>query len=190
MSEKKSSRFQKLSAEEQAVGSRLADIRRFYGYSQAECAKAIHLTRNQLANIESGRVPLRFWTGWRACEFLRLNQYWLAKGNGPKEPFLDLDLKPFSDSLTEESLFRTAVSTTLKTAIFEFEQVHGALLRFYEAQQEEAKLWKKAVEDILSRFVPKIPLSERAQAARDFLSAAETFFRNRERRRRIRKSKD
>lgn len=177
-SESKASRFRKLPQEERAVGSRLADVRRYYGYSQDFCARAIQLSRNQLANIESGRVPLRFWTGWRACNFLKLNQYWLAVGSGPEEPFLDADLKPFRNILTEETLFRDACIGPLRDALFQFEMANSLLTVYSENAAKEEALWRKAIEEIVEEHLPRVPVEERSGLARKFSASAKKFFRD------------
>jgi transcriptional regulator with XRE-family HTH domain len=79
--------------EEKTVSDRLAAVRRFAGSSQEKFAEAIGLSRDQLANIESGRTVLRFLTGWSACRQLGVSQLWLATGEAPSAPFLDVALE-------------------------------------------------------------------------------------------------
>lgn len=74
------------------VGKRLARVRAFRGWRQAQLELLVGLTVQQVANIETGRTPLRFLPGWRLCENLNVNPVWLATGEGRQEPFVDAGL--------------------------------------------------------------------------------------------------
>lgn len=85
------SRFKPLSEFERNIGFRIAYIRRPFGMSQSELASTLQITRNQLSNIESGRVPLNAVIGLRACRLLNLNPAWLLTGHGQERGFPKLD---------------------------------------------------------------------------------------------------
>lgn len=53
---------------ESAIGRRVQQIRESLRYGQAEFASLVGLTRDQLANVESGRTPLRYSVAWRMHE--------------------------------------------------------------------------------------------------------------------------
>lgn len=103
-----SSGFKPLPKEEVDICHRLAQARRYACRSQAEFAKRLGMTRSQLANLESARVPLRFWTAWRFCYLANVNQYWLATGSGYMNPFVAMDLSQYAD-VSEAFLFSEAM---------------------------------------------------------------------------------
>jgi len=72
-----------VSPRETAISQRLRDIRISAGWSQSDLAKALGTTRDQLASIEYGRNPLRYWLADRFCEKLNVCQSWLAIGEPP-----------------------------------------------------------------------------------------------------------
>jgi transcriptional regulator with XRE-family HTH domain len=109
-------RFKTLSGDEQEICERLAARRRYSGESQQAFAGQIGLTRNQLANIESARVALKFWTGWRVCALLDVNPVWLARGTHPDRPFYDLDLREYKLSIAADALFSEVMNGVLARA--------------------------------------------------------------------------
>ena len=54
-----------ITAEDLQIANRLRLFRETIRWSQAELAKAIGLTRNQIANMEAGRTPLRYVIAYR-----------------------------------------------------------------------------------------------------------------------------
>ena len=81
-SELGSSRFKPLPAGEREICRRLAAIRRFEGLEQAGLGQRLGITRNQVANIEAARVPLKADVAVRFCLMLDVNPQWLARGVG------------------------------------------------------------------------------------------------------------
>ncbi len=81
-SELGSSRFKPLPAGEREICRRLAAIRRFEGFEQAGLGLRLGITRNQVANIEAARVPLKADVALRFCLMLNVSPLWLARGVG------------------------------------------------------------------------------------------------------------
>lgn len=69
---------------------RLREFRRSIKWSQALFAKALGLTRDQVASLEYGRTPLRYHLGNKICFVFQINQRWLAVGKVPKDMYLVL----------------------------------------------------------------------------------------------------
>jgi transcriptional regulator with XRE-family HTH domain len=82
--------FAKLPEWERAIGARVRAERVRYRLSQAKLAASIGLTRDQLNNVELGRVALRFRAGWSLCLDLDLNPAWLLLGEGDRYGFVGL----------------------------------------------------------------------------------------------------
>lgn len=78
--------------EHRQISIRLGAIRRFHRRSQDEIAKAAHLTRDQLSNIETGRTDLKFEVGWNLCRELNIDPWYLATGQPPQSPFPDINI--------------------------------------------------------------------------------------------------
>jgi transcriptional regulator with XRE-family HTH domain len=65
---------------ELAICKRLREVRKMELATQERFARALKISRDQLASIEVGRVPVSFRIGWRLCELMHLNPLWLASG--------------------------------------------------------------------------------------------------------------
>jgi DNA-binding transcriptional regulator YiaG len=126
---------------ETAVCSRLATVRRVSKISQTEFAGTIGVTRDQLANVEVFRSPLRFWPGWRACRTLNVSQLWLSSGDGPQKPFLDLNISHFltNEFADDRLLFRLMCATALFFPLIAIEEEihHGSSTRLLHGPELE-----------------------------------------------------
>lgn len=91
----------KLPPAEIAVAERLRAVREQGRFSLAELAVECGFPKSSLANYEYGIAPLPFGIGNRISERLDLNQRWLATGDPPVRPFLDLSA--FSVDLATEA---------------------------------------------------------------------------------------
>jgi DNA-binding XRE family transcriptional regulator len=60
--------------------------------AQEALAERVGISRQQLANIETGRTALRFANGWELCRHLNVNAQWLASGRSPMSPALKAEL--------------------------------------------------------------------------------------------------
>lgn len=102
---------------------RLRFCRRAFSLSQKTLAGRVGLTRDQLAAIEQGRTPLRFWPGWKICRELNINQVWVLTGQGREAPFIDLDLSFIETALSERSTFIEICSTLLQSRLNTFSRM-------------------------------------------------------------------
>jgi len=93
--------------QEMAICRRLGSLRERTGLSQAEMAQMVSTTRDQLASIEYGRNPLRYWLADQVCEKLDVCQQWLATGNDPVRGYVRLPLEIGLDIKSKE-LFSAA----------------------------------------------------------------------------------
>lgn len=64
-------------------------MRRFKGLSQEELAERVNATRNQIANLEAMRVPLKMVLGLYICKALDVNPNWVFRGSGPQSPMIE-----------------------------------------------------------------------------------------------------
>lgn len=71
---------------EKAIGKRLAQMRVFLGYSQADIAKRLTIGRERLSSYESGRSPVTASVGLAFCSTFNVNERWLATGVEPRYP--------------------------------------------------------------------------------------------------------
>jgi DNA-binding transcriptional regulator YiaG len=67
---------------EQNICSRVKQFRELIRWSQPDFAKAIGITRDQLANIEYRRSPVRYPLGVTICQVFDISGQWLAIGEG------------------------------------------------------------------------------------------------------------
>ncbi|MEO5804108.1 MAG: helix-turn-helix transcriptional regulator [Verrucomicrobiota bacterium] len=123
-------KFKQLSRWEIELGERIAAQRRYAGSSQSELAKKLGLTRDQLSSIEIGRVPLRFWTGWKLCHVLNLNPLWLLLGGDlPEQPFTDINLTPHLPQIGESDSFSEVCKRVLYVPIKDALRDAGVIVR-------------------------------------------------------------
>jgi transcriptional regulator with XRE-family HTH domain len=85
------SKFKPLAENERAICDRIAALRRFKGISQKQLASLTGSTRDQVANIECNRVPLKAVLGLKICRVLDANPNWVYYGTGPQFPMLEMD---------------------------------------------------------------------------------------------------
>lgn len=69
---------------ERAICSRVKLFRELIKWSQPAFAKEIGISRDQLANIEYGRCPLRYALGTTICQVFGISGHWLVTGEGEK----------------------------------------------------------------------------------------------------------
>ena len=78
--------------------------------SQGRFAEQIPLKRERLASYEAGIVPLNFNIGWAICRLAGRSQLWLATGESPNIPFLDVDVGVAKPKLTDRTLFLQGIT--------------------------------------------------------------------------------
>jgi transcriptional regulator with XRE-family HTH domain len=164
---------------ESSTCARLALVRRQLHLSQDNLAAAVGITRDQLANIETGRTVLNFEIGWKICRHLNVDPLYLASGTGAVMPFHYIDLEernvPGSDS------FRMVCATQLREEL-EFSRALSRALSgnkqlFAEFQADAlAPAYERAISGIVKAFLAEAPpeirqlaLEHIARALREFL---------------------
>jgi transcriptional regulator with XRE-family HTH domain len=103
--EKPASGFKPLPNSEREICLRFGHARRSASATQAEIAALLKVSKNQIANIESRRVPLKFWLGERFCAQLGISQTWIATGEPPQRSFLHPDVRVYDPRPREDALF-------------------------------------------------------------------------------------
>jgi transcriptional regulator with XRE-family HTH domain len=78
---RKTSRFKALPERERGIGLRLAYLRKLKAVKQSRLAELLGITRDQIANVESGRVPMRAKLGWDICRLFDIDPNWLLTGH-------------------------------------------------------------------------------------------------------------
>ena len=97
-------RTEAVPASEIEIGRRLRDARQTLLISQTTFALKLGIGRERLASYESGRVPLPWTVGDRACRTFRINPLWLAKGDGSQWQHLGYS-GPDPDCVSARALF-------------------------------------------------------------------------------------
>ena len=92
--------FAELPDLEREIGKRVRAARTKFRLSQPRLAPLLGLTRDQLNNIEIGRVALRFEPAWELCRELNLNPLWLAFAHPEQHGFVDIGVsETFGEAL-------------------------------------------------------------------------------------------
>ena len=79
---------------EAQIGKRLKTAREHLRLSQTDFAQQVGLTRNKLANYESGRTSLSCATALKICRHFIIGELWLATGEGHIRNCVDLMAEP------------------------------------------------------------------------------------------------
>ena len=149
-----------LPTHESSTCARLAAVRRQLGWSQDSLAVAVGITRDQLANIETGRTVLNFETGWKICRHLNVDPLYLASGIGAAMPFHNVDLE--GRSVPGSKSFRIVCATELMEKL-EFSR---ALNRSLSANKDLlvglqadalAPTYERAISGIVKAFLVEAP---------------------------------
>lgn len=73
------------------IGSRLKQVRKSKGYTQDALANAIGVSRGVISNIEYEKAEPQPLVIRAICEVLRIDEKWLASGEGKMESNPDLE---------------------------------------------------------------------------------------------------
>jgi DNA-binding XRE family transcriptional regulator len=158
--------FPEIPETERWIGQRLRDARREFRISQARLAPLIDLTRDQLNNVELGRVALRLHNGWEACRELDLNPGWLQSGWGEQFGFADIS---FGYQISRETLFS-------ELPFSDDDNPDG-----YQSVRHAVLLGKTArktlsADEILGRWLNKVPMGKMPEFSAAIDEAARSFF--------------
>lgn len=166
---------------ERQVSVRLGAIRRFRGKSQAELAAEAGLTRDQLANIESGRTHLRFLAGWNACRALDTDPWYLATGEEPQGPFHELNIEPYRPEVDTMGFLEVC-------GLYLREDLIVARHATYQAQKsarqqhfhERERIAVEQVGELVRCYLHQIPPSTRDALIKRLTESFEAFLREQE----------
>jgi transcriptional regulator with XRE-family HTH domain len=154
-------------------------VRRQLDLSQDTLAAAVGITRDQLANIETGRTVLNFEIGWKICRHLNVDPLYLASGIGAAMPFYNVDLE--GRNIRGSDSFRIVCATQLLEEL-EFSRALSRALSgnkqlFAEFQADAlAPAYERAISGIVKAFLAEAPPQIRklaleyiARSLREFL---------------------
>ena len=164
-----------LPTHESSTCARLAVVRRQLDLSQDNLAAAVGITRDQLANIETGRTVLNFDIGWKICRHLNVDPLYLASGIGTVMPFHNVDLEGRNISGSES--FRMVCASQLGEELEFSRALSGNKQLFAEFQAEAlAPAYERAISGIVKAFLAEAPpeirplaLEHIARSLREFL---------------------
>ena len=162
--------FANLPDSERAIGKRIRAARTKFRLSQSRLAPIIGLTRDQLNNVEIGRVALRCEPGWELCAELDLNPLWLAFGEGQPHGFVDISGSEFffGDTLFSQLMHDIAREDPLET------WPGYAEYRKTELNSDRGRTVQASIEALLQKWLNQIKPNQRA----DFLKIVERSARD------------
>jgi transcriptional regulator with XRE-family HTH domain len=124
-----------ISPQDREIAIRLRQIRRARRITQSRLAGKMALSREQVASVESLRVPLRFWPALKACNFLRVNVRWLAEGEGREWQSFIFEVNPGTSEKISERTSLSAGFAMIREKYVALEQIFPA------PSAEEYKAW-------------------------------------------------
>ena len=95
----------RIAKREREICARLRTFRLSLKWSQPNFAQELKITRDRLANYEYGRTPIPYGVAKHVCESFRVNQAWLATGEGEVQPFIRLRDDPVPADLDPATHF-------------------------------------------------------------------------------------
>jgi transcriptional regulator with XRE-family HTH domain len=167
---------------ELAICARLRDLRSKMGASQKALARAIGTTRDQLASIEYGRNPLRYWLADRLCEKFDICQQWLARGEEPMRGYIGLP-QEIGLEIAPRELFSAAYERRVGHIVRRRIQETESLKRSIGAQIGGAdKLLQDRLNNLALCWFERIPAHLYDEYFGELMAASSDFFqRNRHR---------
>lgn len=108
----------KTNEREAAICGRLRSIRLERGVQQKDAAKRLGVPLDTFRGYEYARSPLPFTAASRFCAEFDVNQRWLASGELPKKPYLELS-PLVSQFIPDDAVFSRVVDSLLIDAIVE-----------------------------------------------------------------------
>jgi transcriptional regulator with XRE-family HTH domain len=159
-------KYQPLPPSELAICDRVKRERLHERATQASFARMMGLTRDQLASIEVGRVPLRFSAGWKLCRIMNMNPLWLATGEGESSGFAPFNFGRVSPRarFSEVVLPRAAEYDNARDERWVDEFIHGLSVE------------EEAITALRDQWKVKVPANELSRFARYLRRCAHRFF--------------
>jgi transcriptional regulator with XRE-family HTH domain len=142
--EKRKSGFKHLPDSEQEICLRFGYARRSSNSTQAEIASALKISRNQIANIEARRVPLKFWLGERYCKLLGISQSWLAAGVAPQRSGLHPDVTRYDPQPQGDALFSDVYHRFIGRELSQLREQYAELEEQYASPPP--RLWSEMLD--------------------------------------------
>ena len=96
-----------------SVGARLRRIREGENYSQENVAFELMVSRENYANFELGRTPIKVTEALAFCNHFVVSEMWLATGKGPLWAFMNLASDPVCSEVEAQTSFLSAVPVNL-----------------------------------------------------------------------------
>lgn len=157
---------------EKEIGARLRGWREERDLSQAGTAHSLGLTRDQIASIELGRVPMRWEIANRFCLKYGVNQRWLATGAEPESPYVNVPseifegTETFSFSSIYDTMFAPYCDAFFKLNLWD---VRNKIVRVSYARplgqsgpgspEQEGEILGKAIKEAISIVCDSVPAS-------------------------------
>src|ERR1017187_9078809 len=95
------------------IGSRLSYFREAFKFSQEQFGQSVSVTRERMANFETGRTPLPAIKALEICETFIISEKWLATGEGVMRQLMDLLNDPVTNAVPVEMDFAEAFGKSL-----------------------------------------------------------------------------
>lgn len=83
--------YSKLPKREEEICLRVREVREQMKWKQRDFARELGIERGRLASYEYARAPIRYGLGSALCRKFKICQRWLATGNAPRSPYLEVD---------------------------------------------------------------------------------------------------
>lgn len=158
--QKGTSQFKPLPESEQGICRRVGEARKMALMTQSDLSSKLGITRAQLANIESMRVPVRFGLGWNVCKILNVHQVWLMFG-AERFSFYPMDLSEFKGTYSDKSLFSDVCRGPLKEALGRHYRIVASKFEAEESSSISVSGLIAVLNSIIEYYVINIPPSDR-----------------------------
>lgn len=165
-----------MSSQESVICSRLCNVRVRAGWSQAAFAEHIGITRDQLASMEYGRTPIRYWLGDLVCQRFNVCQRWFVKGESPKRGYIGLPPEIIQE-IPKGELFSTIYETRIGRIVNKQIEESEAMARTIAQQAGAAgKILEDRLYNLAACWFQRIPPHLYDDYFRELMSVSSDFF--------------
>jgi transcriptional regulator with XRE-family HTH domain len=164
------------------ICDRLRSIRLALKWSQAELAALVGTSRSVIGNIEYYRCPVRFFLGDMVCQRLKLNQQWLAAGDGETFGYVDIpaDIRArFGPTATFSTAYDSTLAGIIEAVKDEDRETEKQIITDMGPGKPGRDQFEKYLRVLSTAFIDKLPLTQYKRYFEALMEASNDFLNNR-----------
>ena len=163
---------------DQQIAARIKIFREGLRWSQSDFARMLDLSRNMVANIESGRTPLRYDVAWEISEKFDYQISRMAFDDPSDIVFLSARFPPPESSLLSKQALLKDVATAVKSGVYGKPSLLGpGMIPGVDIGGKLHQIWSHLTA-LVWQCATETPIEKLAEMDHLFTSAAEAFLQS------------